>query len=55
MQNILDVLQRQRVAQLHHHREADDLGRRFDVAEGARIAHGVKAIGTRAGHAPIYL
>ena len=34
---IFDLSQRQRVADIHHHREADDLGRTVEVAE--RISH----------------
>ena len=36
-QQILDLSQRQGVADIHHHREADDLGRTVEVAEG--ISH----------------
>ena len=37
VQQIFDLAQRQRVADIHHHREADDLGRRVEIAE--RIFH----------------
>ena len=33
-QQILDLSQRQWVADIHHHREADDFGRTVEVAEG---------------------
>ena len=36
-QNILDLPQRQRIADIHHHREADHLGRAVEITEG--IAH----------------
>ena len=36
-QHVLNLAQRQRVADVHHHREADDLGRRVEIAE--RISH----------------
>jgi hypothetical protein len=36
-QNILDLSQRQRIADIHRHREADDLGRTVEISEG--IAH----------------
>jgi hypothetical protein len=36
-QNILDLSQRQRIADVHHHREADHLGRAVEITEG--IAH----------------
>ena len=32
-QEIFDLSQRQRVADIHHHREADDLGRTVEVAK----------------------
>jgi hypothetical protein len=34
---ILDLSQRQWIADIHHHREADDLGRTVEITEG--IAH----------------
>ena len=34
---ILDLPQRQRIADIHHHREADHLGRTVEITEG--IAH----------------
>jgi len=36
-QNILDLSQRQRIADIHHHREADHLGRAVEITEW--IAH----------------
>ena len=36
-QNILDLSQRQRIADVHHHHEADHLGRAVEITEG--IAH----------------
>ena len=36
-QQIFDLSQRQRVADIHHHHEADDLGRAVEIAE--RISH----------------
>ncbi len=36
-QKILDLPQRERIADVHHHREANDLGRRGEISEG--IAH----------------
>ena len=32
-QQVLDLAQRQRVPDIHHHREADDLGRTIEIAE----------------------
>jgi len=37
IEQILDLPQRQRETDLHHHRKANDLGRRLEVAE--RIFH----------------
>ena len=36
-QNILDLSKRQRIADIHHHHEADHLGRAVEITEG--IAH----------------
>jgi len=36
-QNVFDLAERQRVADVHHHRETDDLGRTVEAAE--RISH----------------
>ena len=36
-QNILDLSQRQRIADIHHHHETDHLGRAVEITEG--IAH----------------
>ena len=33
-QQVLDLAQRQRVPDIHHHRQADDLGRTIEIAEG---------------------
>ncbi len=42
MQQVFHIPQRQRVAHLHHHREAHDLGARFEGAENAGVAHVVR-------------
>jgi len=34
MEQVLDLPQRQRIADIHHHREADYLGRRVEITEG---------------------
>jgi DNA-binding IscR family transcriptional regulator len=36
-QKILDLAQRQRLADIHHHRQADDLGRTVEIME--RVFH----------------
>jgi hypothetical protein len=33
-EQIFDLPQRQRIADIHHHREADDLGRTVEISEG---------------------
>jgi hypothetical protein len=42
MQEILHVAQRQRKADVQHHRQADDLGARLEVAEGGAFCHTVR-------------
>ena len=39
MQEVLDVAQRERVADIEHHRQADDLGAGLEVAEGGALDH----------------
>jgi hypothetical protein len=36
MQQILDITEPKRVAHIHHHREADNLGRGFEISKRAR-------------------
>jgi len=36
-QNVLDLAQRQRIPDIHHHRQADDFGRRVEITE--QISH----------------
>jgi hypothetical protein len=36
-QDVLDLAQRQRISNIHHHRQADDLGRTVEITEG--ISH----------------
>ena len=55
MQQVFHIPQRQRVAHLHHHREADDLGARLEIAKNARAAHHRKAIGGPSKRKPIFL
>lgn len=37
MEKVIDIVQRQREADIHRHRQTDDLGRRLEIAE--RISH----------------
>lgn len=39
MQEVLDVAQRQRVADVERHRQADDFWAGLEIAEGARFGH----------------
>jgi len=41
-QQVLDVPERQRVSDNHHHSQADDLGRRLEGAKDARAAHAAR-------------
>ncbi len=36
---ILDIAQRQRIADAEHHRQADDFGARSEVPEGGALGH----------------
>lgn len=51
-QQIFDLPQRERIANVHHHREADDLGRTVEIAE--RIAHRGKLRIAPAPLKPVY-
>jgi hypothetical protein len=42
VQQILDIPQRQRVSNVHHHHQADDLGAGLEVPKDARVAHPVR-------------
>lgn len=55
MQQVLDFPQSQRVADIHHHRQADELGARLEAAEDAGAAHTRKATGSHPGRKPILL
>ncbi|MCA3621340.1 MAG: hypothetical protein IOC56_09655 [Methylobacterium sp.] len=49
MQQVFHIPQRQRVAHLHHHREADDLGARLEIPENAGVAHTIEGNSTLPG------
>ena len=51
-EQIFDLPQRQRIADIHHHREADDLGRTVEISEG--IAHRRRLRMSPARLKPIY-
>jgi len=44
VQQILDIAERERKANVQHHRQADDLLARLEVFEGAALAHGRKLL-----------
>jgi hypothetical protein len=45
----------ERVSDRHHHREADDLGARLEVAENAGVAHSVRLAALPSGDKPNFL
>jgi hypothetical protein len=55
MEQILDIPQRQRVAEIHHNSQADDFRRRLEVPENAGAAHARKAIDSSSRHKPIFI
>jgi hypothetical protein len=55
VQEVLDVPERQRIPDVHHHCKADNLGRRFEVAEDASVRHKADDIGTPPCRKPIFL
>jgi hypothetical protein len=40
VQQVIDVAERQREADIQHHGQSDDLGRRLEIAEGGAFRHG---------------
>jgi hypothetical protein len=55
VQQILDIPQRKRIADLHHHREADNFGAGLEVAEDAGITHAARLAALPANDKPIFL
>jgi len=51
-QDIFDLAERQRVTDVHHHRETDDLGRTVETAE--RISHPERLCGSLGQLKPDY-
>ena len=51
-QQILDLAQRKRIPDIHHHRQADDLGRRVEIAE--RIFHPTRLRTAQLRIKPVY-
>jgi hypothetical protein len=52
---VFHIPKRKRVSNVHHHRQADDLGRRFEVPENAGVAHAVRLAALPSGGNPIFL
>ncbi len=42
VQQVFDIPQRHRVTDIHHHREADDLGTGLEIPENAGVAHPIR-------------
>ena len=42
VQQMFDISKRMRKADIHHHRKADNFGKRFEIAEGTAICHSPK-------------
>jgi hypothetical protein len=55
VQQVFDIPQRQRVSDIHHHREADDLRRGLEVAKNAGARHGVEGTPTLPDRKSIFL
>jgi len=55
LKQVPDSPQRQRIANVHHHGQAGDLGQGLEVAEDAASAHTIKANGTRTSRRPFFL
>jgi hypothetical protein len=54
VQKVLDVPQRQRVADIHHHSQADDLRAGVEFAENARVALPIRLATLPASGNPIF-
>jgi hypothetical protein len=55
VQRVLDVPQRQRVADIQHHRQADDLGARLEGAKNAGVAPVIEGSDSGLGGKPIFI
>jgi len=55
VEKILDVPKRERVSNIHHYREADDLGTGLEVSENAGMTHGIEGSGPCSDGNPIFL
>lgn len=55
MQQILDIPQRPRIPDVHHHGETNDLRRRLEVAENAGVVHAAEATHPSPGRNPIFI
>ena len=55
VQQVLDVPQRQRIPDVHHHREVDDFRRGLEVAENAGVADADRLAALPVSGKPIFL
>jgi hypothetical protein len=55
VQQVLDVPERQRVAHIHHDRQADDLGAGLEIPKNAGVAHPVRLAALPFSGKPIFL
>ncbi|MCZ8163873.1 MAG: hypothetical protein O9315_17855 [Beijerinckiaceae bacterium] len=55
VQKVLDVPQRERVADLHHHRQTDDLQACLEIPKDAGVAHPVRPDTLPVSGKPIFL
>jgi hypothetical protein len=55
VQKVLNVPQRKRVADIHHDRQADDLGARFEIPKNAGVTHPVRIAALPVSRKPIFL
>jgi hypothetical protein len=54
MQQVFDIPQRQWIPDNHHHRQADDLRRRLEVAKNAGVAHLVRLAALTVSDRPVF-
>ncbi len=54
MQQVFNIPQRKRVSDVHHYRQADDLGRGLEIPEDAGVAHAVRLDAHPAHRKPIF-
>ncbi|MCX7342214.1 MAG: hypothetical protein NT037_17210 [Hyphomicrobiales bacterium] len=53
VEQVLHVPERERIADIHHDRQADDLGARLEVSKDAGVAHAIEASAAHPDGKPI--